>query len=406
MPLLTTTPQTTDYAPLRAHAQHLVDASLLPGISWALLRGRELVDCQCVGWADREAGIALRTDHRFRIFSNTKLVTSICALRLLEEGRLQLDDPIARYLPALANLRVLRPDATALDDTEALRTPITIRHLLSHSAGFILGLFDNGTPLFEAYARLGVRNPNTTLAEMVEALGQLPLRFQPGTGWEYSMAIDVVARIIEIIEGERIDAVMSNRVFRPLDMTDTGFVVPPADAASLTAYYAGASDTDPLTPGLTRIDHEPYPGAYLKPVARLAGGGGLVSTLGDWVALIRSLQPGGLTLLRPETIALMMTNQLPAGQTIGFPNTGPLPGRGHGLAGACTLVSPPAGAADREGEFWWGGAAGTQWWINPSRGEAGVFMTQRRMAFWHPAYAGFRQASGSQHTTTHGGDPR
>ncbi|MEK9721834.1 MAG: serine hydrolase, partial [Quisquiliibacterium sp.] len=121
-------------------------------------------------------------------------------------------------------------------------------------------------------------------------------------------------------------------------------------------------------------------------------GGGLVSTLGDWVALVRSLIPGGPTLLRAETLDLMMQNHLPAGQGIGFTNTGPYSGCGHGLAGALAIGPTPQDAAYRPGEFWWGGAAGSRWWINPQTNEAGVFMTQRRLAFWHPLSRRVRQA--------------
>jgi CubicO group peptidase (beta-lactamase class C family) len=393
MPDLSIKPSNLDTSPLRNATRQMVDEQIIPGASWALLQGRDLLDVGCVGWADRESRIELRPDHIFRIFSNTKLVTSICALQLIEAGRLGLDDPVARYLPQVQNLQVLRAGATRIEDTEPQRNPITIRHLLTHSAGFTLGLFDNGSPLFAAYTAHGVRSPEKTLAQMIDVLVKIPLMFQPGTGWEYSsVATDMLSRVLEVIEGERIDRIMSRRVFEPLDMADTGFVVPPGQVPRLVAYYAGASETEPWHPGLTRIDDEPYPGAYLKPMPRVSGGGGLVSTLGDWVALVRALIPGGPTLLREETLATMRQNHLPAGQTIGFSNTGPYTGCGHGLAGAVAIGAVPDDAAYRAGEFWWGGAAGSKWWINPSRNEAGVFMTQRRLGFWHPLSRRVRKA--------------
>lgn len=385
MPDLSLKPSTLDTSPLRNAVRQMVDEQIIPGASWALLQGRELVDVQCVGWADIEARTALRTDHIFRIFSNTKLVSSVCALQLIEAGKLGLDDPVARYLPQVQNLQVLRAGASSIEQTEAQRNPITIRHLLTHSAGFTLGLFDNGSPLYAAYTAYGVRSAEKTLEQMIDVLVKIPLMFQPGTGWEYSsVATDMLSRVIEVIEGERIDRVMSRRVFEPLDMADTGFVVPPGAVPRFVAFYAGASETEPWKPGLSRIDQEPYPGAYLKPMPRVSGGGGLVSTLGDWVALVRALIPGGPTLLRAETLAMMMQNHLPAGQGIGFTNTGPYTGCGHGLAGAIAIGDVPGDVAYRAGEFWWGGAAGSKWWINPSRNEAGVFMTQRRLGFWHP----------------------
>ena len=141
---------------------------------------------------------------------------------------------------------------------------------------------------------------------------------------------------------------------------------------------------EPMKPGLTRTDNAPFPGAYLRPVARLNGGGGLVSTLPDMVALIRSLLPGGPTLLRPETIALMMSNQLPEGQWIRFANLGEQPGKAFSLAGGLILKPGPFDHADAAGELYWGGVAGTQWWISPKRNLAGVMMAQRQMAFVHP----------------------
>jgi CubicO group peptidase (beta-lactamase class C family) len=167
-------------------------------------------------------------------------------------------------------------------------------------------------------------------------------------------------------------------------MVDTGFVVPENNQNRLVAYYAGADLLQPMKPGLTRTDHAPFPGAYLRPIARLTGGGGLVSTLPDMVALIRSLLPGGPTLLKPETIALMMTNQLPDGQWIRFALMGEQPGKAHTLAGGLILKPSAFDHPDASGELYWGGVAGTQWWISPKKNMAGVMMAQRQMSFVHP----------------------
>ena len=370
----------------RAHAamQRYVDGNILSGVSSAVLVGRDLVDVSCVGWADKEAQIPLRVDHIFRVFSNTKLVTSCAALLLFDEGRFQLDDPIEKFIPQLANRKVLRPGATSLDDTEPAKRSITIRHLLSHSSGLSYGFFDPGTVIFKAYNERGVHNPATTLADMVGVLANMPLIYHPGTSWEYSLAIDVVARLVEIISGQPFDQFIQTRILGPLGMVDTGFVVPEKDQSRLAAYYVGADLMDPMKPGVTRTDNYPYPGAYLRPTPRFNGGGGLVSTLPDMVALIRSFLPGGPTLLKPETIALMMTNQLPDRQWIRFAMLGEQPGKAHGLAGGLILQPSPIDHPDSAGEFYWGGVAGTQWWISPKRNLAGVMMTQRQMAFVHP----------------------
>jgi len=373
-----------DFGAVHAALGRYVEQDILPGVSSAVLVARDLVDLHCVGWADREARTPLRADHIFRVFSNTKLVTSCAALLLFEEGRFALDDPIEKYIPELANRTVLRPGATSIDDTEYARGPITIRHLMSHSSGLSYGMFDPGTPIFNAYNERRVMDPGATLAQMMAALGGLPLVFHPGTGWEYSVATDVVARLVEVVSGQRFDRFIQERILDPLGMVDTGFVVPEQSRGRLAAYYAGADLANPLLPGLTRADDIPYPGAYLRPFAKLSGGGGLASTLPDMLALVRSLLPGGPTLLQPETIALTRVNQLPDGVWIRFAGVGELEGRGYGLAGAVIVEPSALDGAGSTGEIYWGGVAGTQWWISPRTNTAGVLMTQRRMAFAHP----------------------
>jgi CubicO group peptidase (beta-lactamase class C family) len=310
-------------------------------------------------------------------------------LLLFEEGRFRLDDPIEHFIPQLADRSVLRPGATSLDQSEPAVRPITIRHLMSHSSGLSYGLLDPGTLIFKAYNERKVLNPAATLAQMMDVLADLPLVFHPGTSWEYSVATDVLARLVEVISGQRFDAFIQSRILGPLGMVDTGFVV--SDRNRLVAFYAGADPLDPMKPGLTRADDAPYPGAYLHPFPRQSGGSGLVSTLPDMVALLRSLLPDGPTLLEPDTIELMMTNQLPEGVWIRFAAYGELQGKGHGLAGA--LVEEPSAFdhQDARGELFWGGRAGTQWWVSPKRNTAGLIMAQREMGFAHPFAVEFKR---------------
>ena len=378
-----------DFRSAHAAMQRYVDGNFLSGFSSAELVGRDLADVQCIGWADKEARIPLRVDHIFRVFSNTKLITSCAALLLFEEGRFRLDDPIDRFIPQLANRRVLRPGATSLDQTEPAVRPITIRHLMSHSSGLSYGLLDPGTLIFKAYNARKILNPATTLAEMMDALADLPLVFHPGTSWEYSVATDVLARLVEVVSGQRFDAFLQSRILGPLGIVDTGFVV--SDSNRLVAYYAGADPVDPMKPGLTRADDSPYPGANLRPFPRLSGGSGLVSTLPDMVALIRSLLPGGPTLLKPDTTAQMMNNQLPEDVWIRFAAFGVLQGKGHGLAGALILEPSAFDHQDARGEFFWGGRAGTQWWISPKTNTAGLIMAQRDQGFAHPFAVEFKR---------------
>ena len=382
--------KTRDFSAVRAAMQRYVDQEIIPGVSWAVLRGRDVVDQQCVGLADREAKVALRTDHIFRAFSNTKLVVTCAIMLLVEEGRIGLDDRIEKFLPQLANRRVLKAGATSLADVEPAQGSITIRQLLTHSSGLSYGFFDPDSLMFKAYNEARVLNPFTPLTDMIDKLADLPLSYHPGTSWEYSVAIDVLGRVVEVVSGKPLDAFIKARIFDPLGMVDTGFYVPEAQHKRLVALYKGADVLDPMKPGLWKIDDAP-PQAYFKPLPRLSGGGGLVSTLPDMLALVRSLLPGSDQLLKPETIAQMMTNQLPDGRTIRFARLGPIAGKGFGLGGAVTFAPSPIDPPNSSGEFQWGGVAGTHWWICPQANTAGVLMAQREMSFWNPFFFEFKR---------------
>jgi CubicO group peptidase (beta-lactamase class C family) len=373
-----------DFGALHTAMQRWVTSDHLAGLSVAVLQGDGAVHMHCTGWANREERIALREDHLFRAYSSTKLVTSCAALLLLEEGRFALDDPIERFLPELAARRVLTAGAQRIDDTVPASRPITIRQLFSHSGGLSYGLFDPGSLLFTAYAAQRVGHPSLTLAQMVQALGSLPLAFEPGTRFEYSVATDVLARLVEVICDQPFDRVLRERIFEPLQMADTGFVVPEPEQPRLTALYRGESFQDPTLPGLHRAEHLLHPGAHLKPVPRLSGGGGLVTSLPDSVKLLRSLMPGKRTLLKPETLALMASNQLPAGRWIEFPGRPAMVGRGHGLAGGVLMVPDALSHPDAAGELYWGGLAGTQWWISSRHDFAAAIMAQRWFGHDHP----------------------
>lgn len=373
-----------DFTDVHAAMQRNVDADLLAGLSCAVLVGRDLVDVHCAGMADREAGVGMRSDHIHRVFSNTKLVTSICVLMLMEEGKIQLDDPIETYLPQLANMKVLKPGATSGNDTEPASSSMTIRHLLTHSSGLSYGLFDPTATIAGLYTEAQINSPMRTLSQMVDDLGQLPLNFHPGTAWEYSVATDVLGRLLEVMTGDPLDKVFQTRVFDPIGMVDTGFYCPEEKHDRMAVYYAGADLMDPMKPGLSVAEGKPYLGAYMKPFPKLSGGGGLVSTLPDMVALIRSLLPAGENLLQPSTLELIKLNQLPTGRFIRFAGLGELPGRGFGLVSSITETPLPTESAAMAGEVWWGGVAGTQWWVSPKNNLSCLIMTQRVMGFAHP----------------------
>lgn len=377
----------SDFSALHAAMRAQVDQQFLPGVSTVLMRGREEVDRFCCGHADREAGAPLREDHLFRMFSNTKLITACAVMMLVEEGRLKLDDPVEATIPELGARQVLRAGAQRIDDTEPARSPITIEHLMTHTSGLSYGIFDPGTLLYQAYNDAAVMNPTQNLAAMMKVLAPLPLSFHPGTQWEYSVASDVLGRVVEVVSGESFGAFLSRRIFQPLGMNDTDFWVPPAKQERLCALYVGADLLDPSRPGLHRVDGKPYPGAYLHKPPRESGGGGLVSTLDDTVRLIRSLMPGGPTLLKQATLDRMFSNRLPPGVHVRFPNVPAQPGWCFGLGSSVRVSGASGDPAEVAGEVSWGGLAGTVWWINPRLNIAAVLMTQRYFGFGNP-YAG------------------
>jgi CubicO group peptidase (beta-lactamase class C family) len=358
-----------------------VDQQFLPCVATALIRGREVVDTFCYGYADREAGTPLREDHIFRVFSNTKLITSCAVLLLWEQGRVQLDDPVEKFIPELANRRVLRPGATTIDDTEPARSAITIRQLMTHTSGLSYGIFDPGAVLARAYSTARLRHPSRNLQQFITDLAPLPLASHPGTRWEYSIATDVLGRLVEIISGESFGAFLASHIFEQLEMVDTDFFLPEPKTNRLAALYAGVDLANPTTPGLLRTDAAPA-SSYLTRPPFESGGGGLLSTLGDMVRLIQSMMPGGRTLLKPDTIQMMATNQLPNGMAISFPNLPPFVGRGFGLGSSVVLAAGPFDPPEISDEVSWGGLAGTDWWFNPRLNIAGVLMTQRHFGPW------------------------
>ena len=364
--------------------QRYVDNQVLPGVSYSVLLNGQLIQSNCVGYSDISAKTTLRSDHLFRVMSNTKLVTTCAVLMLMDDGLIGIDDPIEAFLPALANRRILLPSAKNSSETTAARSPMTIRHLLTHTSGLSYGLFDPGTVIYKAYQEHKVLNAHKTLKEMVEILADLPLKFEPGSSWEYSVATDVLGHVVEVVSGLSLNQFFKRRIFDPLAMQDTGFWIAPDQQARLANYYRGADLFNPLKPGLTRIEGSPYPDAYLKPFARLSGGGGLVSSLPDMTALVASLVSFDALLLKPSTIAMMMANQIPQGCEISFSKLGVIAGKGFGLGGAITLVPASDEPSACLGEFQWGGIAGTHWWISPKTGLAAILMTQRQMGFWHP----------------------
>ena len=379
-----------DFSTSHAVLQRSVDAQLLAGASCLVVKNGEILDAFCTGQANRETGETLRPDHVHRAFSNTKLITSALALKFMDEGHFNLDDAIKNWLPEFGQVRVLRAGASHIGDTEPLQTDITIRHLLSHTSGLSHGVFDPGTVIYKAYIDAGVRSSDLTLAQVMPKLAALPLSFQPGCGWDYAMGADLLARLMEIITGQPYAEILQQRVFDPLGMVDTGYVVKPGNRERLLPLYRANDLFNPGLPALQLADNVPWPEAFIKPVARQAGTGGTVTTQGDFMRFVQALTNGGF--LKPATLREMLRDQVPSQYGVHFQHLGVMPHLGFGLGGAVTRAPSALQPNSPAGEFQWGGLAGTHWCYCPSTGVAIVQMAQRHFGFWHPFWFEYKAA--------------
>ncbi len=365
--------------------QKYVDANLVSGLSAVVLKGTEVVDFKTWGHSDIDSKTPMAADAIFRAYSNTKIVTSAAAMMLYDDGLFALDDPLAKYLPQFADLRVLVPGAADIASTEPLHSPPTVRQLMSHSAGFSYGLFME-TPVDKVYNDQRMMDKDSTLTEMIDKLARLPLVYQPGTQWQYSIGIDILARLVEIWSGMPFIDFLKRRLFEPLGMADTDFHVPAEKHHRLTTNYLPLDLRNPMAPGL-----KPCPdlliGNVREPKSFHSGGGGLVTTIEDYTAFIQMIVNGGewngRRLLSPAAVELMHTNQLPAGIQVRLP-TWSMPDTVFGLGFAIKTAPAEGEPAAASGEYHWGGMAGTHSWIAPRAGIAALLFTQRAYGFWHP----------------------
>ena len=333
------------------------------------------------GWADVEDAKPIDFDSIFRIYSMTKPITSLVLMQLYEEGEFLLEDPIEKFLPEFANPKVMIGGSDLAPVTRPATRSIRIRDILTHCSGLTYGFFRQ-TPLDARYREQGLGDfatPDYSLREGMKRLAEQPLLFDPGTAWNYSMSTDVCGAVIEVITGMTLAQAFAERVFNPLSMLDTGFSVPASEAERFTSLYAW------LPPGkLTRIDAAAS-SAYLEPPAFLSGGGGLVSTIGDYQKFASMLLAGGVAggerLIGRRTLEYMAINHLPGGKSLNelgqslFAEVA-MDGMGFGLG--FSVVEDPAANASMcsVGEFAWGGAASTAFWVDPVERLTAVFMTQ------------------------------
>jgi CubicO group peptidase (beta-lactamase class C family) len=379
---------------LDQHMARYVDDGRLAGWELAVTHDEDVAHTSSYGWRDREAGIAVDGQTVWRIASMTKPITSVAAMTLWEEGAFELTDPISRWLPDYADPQVYVKGTPLNPYTVASPEPIRVWHLLSHSSGLSAGFLN--THVVDAMYRAAGYDwgapPDSTLETCVRDWATLPLRFEPGTAWGYGVSTDVLGRLLEVMTGQSLDEVFADRVTGRLKMTDTGFFAEGAAQERLPAAY----HPDPATGLAQRNDAITATGRAMPAI--LSGGGGLVSTVEDYSRFTRMLAMGGeldgTRLLAPSTVRMMRQNHLPGdlGQlsTGGFAET-TFDGVGFGL-GFATVVDPTKlRGPSSVGEFYWGGAYSTAFWVDPVNRVSCTFMTQLFPSSTHPIRAQLRQ---------------
>jgi CubicO group peptidase (beta-lactamase class C family) len=381
---------------IERHFARYVDDGRLVGWQVAVSRhGRPAYSATC-GHRDREAGLPVEEDTLWRIYSMTKPITSVAALSLLEEGAFELTDPVSRWIPALADVRVWDGGTPQAPKTVPAMEPIRMWHLLTHTSGLTYG-FINAHPVDALYRANGFdfgHPAGLDLAACVDRWAQLPLLFQPGTEWGYSVATDVLGRVLEVLAGAPLDEVLAERVLNPLGMTDTHWSVTRSDAHRLAALYA----PHPETGAATRLDS--VGSGALRPPTMLSGGGGLISTAADYLRFTEMLRRGGeldgVRVLGPRTLAYATRNHLPGGHDLAWYGRGQFSevayaGVGFGLGFSVTTDPLRGKVVSSEGDFGWGGAASTAFWVDPVEDLTVVFFTQLLPSSRYPIRTQLRQ---------------
>lgn len=345
---------------VKSVAQTMIDKKETAGTLILVARHGKVALVEAQGMMDIEAGKPMQADTIFRIYSMTKPITTVAAMMLVEEGRLQLDDPVSKFLPEFKGLRV----HDGKGDTVPAQREITIRDLMRHTSGLTYG-FDEKTSVDKLYRENKVMAPGDSLTDLIAKLGKLPLLYQPGTRFNYSVSTDVLGRVVEVVSRQALDEFFQERVFKPLDMKDTGFSVPKDKLARFSACY-GPGDN-----GALKVSDEPAKSRYLKQPAFLSGGGGLVSTGRDYLRFCQMIAGGGelqgTRLLKKETVAQMTSNQL-SDEAMKHGVFSTQVGFGFGYSVAAN------------GEYGWGGAASTHFWISPKQ-DVIVIALQQFMPF-------------------------
>ncbi|WP_093618057.1 serine hydrolase domain-containing protein [Streptomyces indicus] len=353
---------------LRTLLQRHVDEGTVPGAVALVARG-DRTEVQAVGAAGLGSGAPMGRDTIFRIASITKPITAAAVLMLVEDGRIGLDDPVAPWLPELEKPQVVRTPDAPVDDTVPALRPITVRHLLDFTAGYGFSSDFSKPALAPLFTELkqGPPRPQEIPAPdaWMAALGRIPLLHQPGEAWLYNTCSELQGVLIARLTGQSLADVLAERIFAPLGMKDTGFVVPAADLGRFTSYYRNGPEG-----GLELVDAPE--GQWSTEPAFLSGAGGLVSTVDDWHAVARMLLADGAGLLAPDSVRAMLTDQLTEAQRAGSDLF--LEGQGWGYGGAVDLDTTHPWSIP--GRYGWIGGTGTSAHLVPATGTVGILLTQ------------------------------
>jgi len=374
-------------------ATHYVDTGKISGCQITVVRGGHVAYYRSLGLRDRDQRLPITDDTIFRIYSMTKPIASVALMQLYERGMFQLTDPVHRYIPEWRTLQVAE---TLADGSTALvrpQRPMDIRDVLTHMTGLPNFLFPVSATDQEFSRIRAERVKDLTLESLTSLLAEFPLKFHPGTHWNYGLSTDIVGRLVEILSGRRFDDYLREEIFEPLGMTDTGFFVPPEQAERLATLYQYRPANSPIV----REGHEQR--GYLKEPRYHSGAGGLVSTTHDYVAFCQMLANGGQLngrrVIGRKTLELMTCNHLPGDQTLmdvavgGFGEAG-FDGVGFGLGFAVGQGPGATLMAGSAGDFYWGGAASTAFWVDPVEDVFAVFMTQLFPSMAYPFRAQLR----------------
>ncbi|MCP4616005.1 MAG: beta-lactamase family protein [Bradyrhizobium sp.] len=371
--------------------ERYIDAGRYPGAQILVYRRGKIVHSAVQGFADLERKVPVKEDTIFRIYSMTKPITSVAFMMLVEEGRVAIDDPVHKYIPEWKNLGVFVAGSNPAYLTKPPARPMQIVDLLRHTSGLTYG-FQQRSNVDAGYRAMKIGEVVTsgTLDSMIADLAKMPLEFSPGEAWNYSLSTDVIGYLIGKISGVPYEQFLKERIFKPLGMNDTDFHVPADKAHRLAACYSADPPGEikfhaTERKGMLTLQDDPTKSAYLQPPTFFSGGGGLCSTTSDYLTFCRALlnrgELGGVRLLGPKTLALMTTNHLPGGVDLPALSRSMFSeatnnGIGFGLGFAVTMNPAQTLIAGSPGEYYWGGAAATAFWIDPAEELITIFMTQ------------------------------